>query len=147
MRNPLLLLFLLATACGGGDNLAGPTHADVGGAWRITFTNMTGSGATCNTNSGNLTLTHSSATAFGGTYGPVTVTCVAGVEELSGSFQGSVANGAVNGSSVQFDLDNEDVHQTGTVTGSSMSGSSRWDLDLGSGQAVLLDGTWSAAKQ
>ena len=147
MRNPLLLLLLLAAACGGGDDLAGPTHADVGGAWRIKFSNMSGTGATCNTNSADLTLTHSSATAFGGTYGPVIVTCVAGADEFSGTFQGTVVNGTVNGSSVAFDLDTPDVHQTGTVSGSSMSGSAHWIVNAPGGGTLTGSGTWSATKQ
>jgi len=147
MRNPLLLLLLLATACGGSDDLAGPTHADVGGAWRITFANMSGSGATCNSSTGNLTLTHSGATGFTGSYGPLTLSCTDGVDSFSGTFQGTVVNGTVNQNTVAFDLDTQDVHQTGTVSGATMSGSAQWDVNAPGGGSFTLNGNWSAEKQ
>jgi hypothetical protein len=147
MRRLSALLLLAAAACGGGDDLAGPSHAQIGGTWRITFTNMSGSGVTCSTSNGNMTLTHSGATAFTGSYGPITLTCTDGNETLSGTFSGVVVNGTVNVNTVAFDLDTQDVHQSGTVNGNSMSGSSQWDLDVGAGQSVRLNGNWSAAKQ
>jgi hypothetical protein len=54
----------------------------------------------------------------------------------------------MNGTTVSFDLDSPDLHQTGTVSGSSMSGVATWTFDFGSGtNPVTLTGTWEADKQ
>jgi hypothetical protein len=66
---------------------------------------------------------------------------------LTGTFSGVVVNGTVNVNTVAFDLDTRDVHQSGTVNGASMSGTSQWDLGVGGGQTMRLNGNWAAAKQ
>jgi len=48
---------------------------------------------------------------------------------------------------VEFDLDTQDAHQSGSVSGNSMSGTAQWRFDLGGGQIVTLNGNWSAVKQ
>jgi hypothetical protein len=94
-----------------------------------------------------MTLNQSGDT-FTGSYGPGTLTCLAGGESGSFNFNGTIVNGTVDGSSVAFDLDTQDLHHTGTINGNSMSGTARWTFDLGAGTGVVvLNGNWPAAKQ
>jgi hypothetical protein len=141
---PFLLLFAL-TACG-GDSPSGPSDAEIGGAWRISYTNMSGAGLTCNTPSAANVAVSQSGASFTGSYGPLTLRCTDGVTTVEGTFQGVIANGTVDVNAVAFDLDTQDFHQTGTVNGASMSGTARWVVDLGGGGTVTLNGNWSAVR-
>jgi hypothetical protein len=142
----LLSLLVLATACG-GDDPSGPSNANVGGIWHVTFSNMSGGGVTCNSNNSNMSLTHASGTAFSGSYGPMTLSCTNGTDTFQDTFQGTIVNGTVSVNAVTFDLDTQDFHQTGSANGNSMSGTAHWVIDLGAGQTATLNGNWSAAKQ
>jgi hypothetical protein len=158
-RSLPLLAFTLVVACG-GDDPSGPSQVDVGGVWRMTFSNMAGTGVSCNSDPGNMSLTMSGAT-FSGTYGPMTVSCTTGSGALQDSLQGVVVNGGVSGRAVSFDLDSPDLHQTGGTSACLpgecdipppysavyMSGTTHWTIDLGGGQTASLNGTWSAIKQ
>jgi hypothetical protein len=148
MRKALLLLVVgLVAACGGDNGPSGPSDSNVGGTWHVMFSNMSGSGVTCVTlQAGNLSLTQNGGT-FTGTYGPVTLSCTNGGETASDLFQGMIVNGTVDEDNVRFDLDTQDFHQVGTVSGNSMSGTARWEFDVGGGQTVVLNGSWSASKQ
>jgi hypothetical protein len=143
MRNLFVVLILGIVACGGD---AKPSDADVGGVWTATYTNMSGSGITCNSTNHPLTLVMTGST-FTGHYGPFTLHCTSGTESFDSQAQGTVVNGSTNLNSVAFDLDTQDFHQTGTVSGNSMSGTAQWNVDLGSNQNLTLNGSWSAAKQ
>jgi len=144
----LLLCSLLAlglAACG-GDKSTGPSDADIGGSWRITFTNMSGFGVSCNSNAFPLQITQSGST-FTGSYGLGTFTCTGPGGSTSVDVEGVVVNGTVDINAVAFDLDTQDAHQTGSVSGNSMSGTAWWRLDLGGGQIITFNGNWSAVKQ
>jgi hypothetical protein len=145
----VLLISALATvaaACGGDDS-TGPSQANVAGTWTLSASNMSGQGVSCNLGNTSVTLTQS-GTTFSGSYGPATITCFAGGQSSSVLAQGVIVNGAINGTAVQFDLDTQDLHHTGTVNGNSMSGTARWSFDLGAGTGVVsLNGNWSAARQ
>ena len=139
-------LTMVAGACGGDDS-TGPSRANVAGSWTLSASNVSGQGVSCNLGNTPMTLTQSGGT-FTGTYGPGTLTCVAGGESISGTTQGTIVSGTVDINAVQFDLDTQDFHHTGTVAGNSMSGTARWTFDLGAGiGVVVLNGNWSAAKQ
>ncbi len=85
-------------------------------------------------------------TTFTGTYSGGSMICTAlGQSVTLGPFQGTVVNGAINGTSVSFDLDTQDWRNTGTISGSSMSGQVTVRLDFGAGP-VTLSGNWSAAR-
>src|SRR6478672_11635923 len=143
----LLLCFSILLAFGCGGDSTGPSNASVAGSWMLSASNLSGQGISCNLHSTPMTLTQSGKT-FTGTYGPGTLTCLAGGESGSVNITGTVVNGTVDGGSVQFDLDTQDSHHTGTVNGNSMSGTARWTFDLGAGSGVVvLNGNWSAAKQ
>ena len=147
-RGWFLPLFVAAFlgACGGDDS-TGPSQASIAGAWTLSATNVSGQGVSCNLNNTPVTINQSGST-FTGTYGPGTVTCLAGAESVSFPVQGTVVNGTLNGNSVQFDLDTQDIHHVGTLSGNSMSGTVQWTIDFGGDIGVVtLSGNWSAAKQ
>jgi hypothetical protein len=112
----------------------------------MTASNMAGQGVSCSILNAPVTLSQSSAT-FTGNYGPATLSCVAGGQSASATVQGAIVSGSVDGNSVEFDLDTQDFHHTGSVSGNSMSGTARWNINLGGsvGQ-VTLNGNWSAAR-
>ncbi len=140
------VLVSVAAACGGDDS-TGPSQANVAGSWTLSASNVSGQGVSCNL-SPTAMIINQSGTTFSGSYGPGTVTCLAGGESASASVQGTVVNGTVNGNSVTFDLDTQDTRFTGTMSGNSMSGAVRWVIDLGGDiGVVLLNGNWAAAKQ
>src|SRR4051794_12957750 len=143
-----LVLFILTIAAGacGGDS-TGPSQANLAGSWTLIASNMSGQGVSCNLLNTPLSLTQS-GTTFTGTYGPGTLSCQAGGQPASTGVNGSVVNGTINGNSVQFDLDTQDLHHTGSINGNSMSGTARWVFDFGGSIGVVtLNGNWSAAKQ
>ena len=138
------LLALGLAACG-GDKSTGPSDANIGGSWQITFTNMSGSGVSCNSNAFPLQITQSGAT-FTGSYGVGSFTCAGPGGSISVNVQGVVANGTVDINAIAFDMDTQDFHHTGSVSGNSMSGTARWRFDVGGGQVITLNGNWSAVK-
>jgi hypothetical protein len=136
---------LLLAGCGGDST--GPSDANVAGTWTLSASNMSGQGVSCNLGNTPLTISQSGGT-FTGSYGPGTLTCVAGTESASVPVHGTVVNGTVNLSAVQFDLDTQDLHHTGTVSGNSMSGTAQWSFDFGGDIGVMtLNGNWAAARQ
>lgn len=142
----LFLALPAFSACGGGDS-TGPSDANVGGVWTFSISNMSGQGVSCRLGNTPLTLSQSGRT-FTGSYGPGTITCQAGSEAFSGTTQGTIVSGTVDANAVQFDLDTQDFHHTGSISGNSMSGSARWILDLGGSVGVItLNGNWAAARQ
>ena len=96
---PIIVVAASLFACGGGDS-QGPKLADVAGAWRATWTNMSGGGHSCGLTLA-MTLTHQ-GTAFTGSYSNAIVACDG---QSSAPFTGTVVNGAVNGDQLSFDLD------------------------------------------
>lgn len=132
--------------CGGGDP-AGPSNANVAGTWTLTMSNLSGEGVSCNLGSTPLTITQS-GTTFSGSYGPGAFTCSAGSQSSGVQVHGTVVNGTIDGNAVTFDMDTQDFHQTGSVAGTSMSGTARWTFDLGGSTGiVVLNGNWAAASQ
>jgi hypothetical protein len=154
-----LLAVTVALACG-DDDPTGPSQADVGGVWRITFSNMSNSGISCSSNTSDMSLTMSGVT-FSGTYGPINLSCTNGTGTFQKTLQGAIVNGTVANTAVSFDLDSPNFHQTGTASACLpgecavpspnpaiyMSGTAQWTMDLGGGQTAALNGSWSATKQ
>lgn len=151
--------YLLAAACAllmlagcSGDSQTGPTglqHANVAGSWTYNATNLSGTvmgfAMSCNIEGMTLNLTQT-GTSFSGTCGPSTITCFGGGVQVDDTLPGSVVvNGLVNGNNVQFDIETSDYRNTGTVSGSSMSGTVSIRLDLGD-EVVTLAGNWAAAR-
>lgn len=141
------LALLLVAGCG-DDGPTAPDPSTLNGTWSASFTSLSGSGITCSTTPVTATLTASGNT-FTGNYGTGTMTCAAGGQSESAPIPGGViVNGTINGNAVTFDLDTPELHQTGTLSGNSMSGTAVWQLDLGPPYGVIaLTGSWSATKQ
>jgi hypothetical protein len=141
-----VLLVAGLAGCGGSD-ATGPSNASVGGAWILNVSNLSGQGVSCSLAAAPMTLVQT-GTTFSGSYGPGTITCVSGGQSVGGEIEGIVASGTIDGNAVAFDLDTQDFHLTGSVSGNSMSGTARWTLDLGgSTGVVVLNGNWSAVRQ
>jgi hypothetical protein len=140
----ILLCWVLA--CGDGT---GPAEVNVTGIWTVTFSDLSGGGFSCSSIAPTtLTLTQTGETVSGA-YNGGEVAC----SGPNGSFSfpagsGDVVNGEVNGTTISFDLDSPEIHQSGTVTGSSMSGTATWQTFFGTEtEAVTLTGTWEADRQ
>ena len=146
LRGLLVSVLTLAVGCSGDDS-TGPSRANVAGSWILSASNLSGQGVSCNLRNTPMALSQSGET-FTGSYGPGVFTCVAGGESGSVNITGTVVSGTVDGNSIQFDLDTQDRHHSGTMSGNSMSGTARWTFDLGAGiGVVVLNGNWAAAKQ
>lgn len=149
MRRCLIIALCGVAACGGGSNTEPPPAADVSGTWSAAVSNMTGGAISCSsTGATQLTLTQTRNT-FSGLYSGGALTCSGPRGNSSAPvLSGSVKNGAVDGNNVSFDIDTPDSHFTGTVSGTSMSGTARWRIDFGPPNGVVtLDGNWEAAMQ
>src|SRR5574341_870008 len=138
----LVLSFVLLTAGCGTE----PDPINLNGNWIASWTNLNGSGVTCNVTGVHLSLTHSAGAAtFSGTYNGGTITCSGPGGTASGSFQpGTIVSGSLSGNTVNFDLNASNERQTGSVTGSSMSGTAVWSETLDNGSTIALNGSWSA---
>jgi hypothetical protein len=129
-------IIVLLAACDGSTE---PPKVNVTGNWAIAWPSMTGSGGyaglTCSISGMTLSVTQTGQ-SFSGTYSSSTITCNGNAVAATA---GVVVSGTVSGNSVSFDLDNATTHQTGTISGNTMSGSAAWTDATGS-----LSGTWSA---
>lgn len=144
LRRGIVLITLGLVACGGDSTGPGAT-ANVTGTWSGTVSNLSGSGVVCQITGATITLSQSGAT-FTGTYTNALISCTANGQTQSGLTAGSIVNGKVTGTAVEFDFDTPDAHATGTISGNSMSGSTTFRINTGS-TTVNLVGQWSAARQ
>jgi len=146
MRRSLLGLLAILLACGGDDS-TGPS-TNVAGTWTASLSNMSGSGISCSSTSPTTITISQQSTTFSGSYSGGELTCTGPggtASEFIGS--GTILNGTLNGNSVSMDLDTPDFHLTGTVSGSSMSGTAQWVIDFGQPTGVVtLNGNWGAAR-
>jgi hypothetical protein len=137
MKKLLSIALLLALAsCGGGRDAVGVGGGvNVTGSWSTTI-NISNGSVTC-VLTFPMQLTQSGST-FTGTYANGSVDCNGTVQTGAA---GNIVNGTLNGSSVTFDVDDANGHQTGTVNGSTMSGTAAWNVS-----GTALSGTWQAHK-
>lgn len=141
-----LALTLLA-ACGGDDGPTSPKAVDLSGTWRITFTNLSGSGITCGTTGIDYVISQTGSTFTGSSPSTYRFTCTDGVSTESETLTGAViTNGQIDGSQVAFDLATSAAHQTGMVSGNSLTGSATWTLDLGGAGTVVLRGQFGGVR-
>jgi hypothetical protein len=145
MRYAVLLALGLVFGCGGDDGGGGlepPEDADVSGAWTASWNNLnSAAGLTCLAQNMRLSINQSGGTFTGVTNGGQ-FTCGSTVVNMR-SF--TIVNGTVDENRVAFDLGDQNLHQTGTVSGNSMSGNATWTQSL-DGVPFTLNGTWSAAR-
>ena len=154
MRKQLWALMALAlVACGGDSTGPSNTPPNVAGAWRFTWANMDatvdGETIVC-TAIMDFNLNQSGATFSGvqtQTLGNMTCTILGEGTVLDEALGGeTIINGQLTGQQVSFRLGTVDGTNTGTISGTSMTGNASWVFDLGGGTSVSLTGTWSAAK-
>ena len=137
IRSLLMVLVPLAVASCSHDATSSQT---ISGDWTVSLS-IHGSGLTCSAGY-KMHITESSPT-FTGTYDSGSISCTPG-GGASGIY-GPITNGTINGNAIEYNVDNSDLHQVGTVSGSSMSGTANWNFVSG-GSSVLLVGTWTATR-
>jgi hypothetical protein len=149
MKRFLMLVLLLPLfAC--GDDSTGPEE-NLNGTWRFSYSNMTGSyigiTVTCTVTAVDVTLTTSGNTFSGIQQGTGRLTCTGGGQTLADSqIAGeTIVNGQINGSTVTFRLGSINGQHTGTITGTSMTGTAQWIISSGN-VSVTLNGQFTAAK-
>jgi hypothetical protein len=142
-----VLLLAAATAIAACGDSTAPA-ADVSGSWSLTISNLAGGGATCDFTAMTLTLTQTGST-FSGTHGTGTISCSGGGSSFTDPVgSGPIVNGTVGGSgSVAFDFETSDFHLSGTISGTSMSGTATLKVDAGAPVGVVtLTGNWGASR-
>jgi hypothetical protein len=80
--------------------------------------------------------------SFVGSYAGGILTC--GTSADSGFF-GDVVSGTVAGPAVTFDFDNTDWINTGSLSGTTMTGQTIWTVGIGT-SVYQLTGPWTATK-
>jgi hypothetical protein len=146
MKRTLGLLALALVLSLGCSDSTGPKIAAVAGVWAYSTTNVQGSGANCSSTGTILTLTQSGAT-FSGTYAGGTLTCTTPLGPVVQQITtGVVANGTVSESAVSFNLDTSDWTNTGSISGTTMTGTLVVRVVIG-GTSAVLTGSFTATKQ
>jgi hypothetical protein len=137
---------VLLTACGDSTGVLIGSSSDLSGSWKYTATNLTSGDVTCGFSNVNISLTQSGAT-FSGTTAGGTITCSsAGQTFVDGLGGDIVANGTIAGNSVQFDIGTPDLHHTGTMSGSSISGTLTVRVAVTNGTVTMV-GPFSMVRQ
>lgn len=147
MPKTLAATIALATflaAC--SDDPAEPSIPDVAGSWTYAATSLTGSGITCSFRHVPMTLAQN-GTTFSGAYSGGVFACSGPGGSISEQVAGgAVASGTIDGNSVEFDIDSPDWRNTGTISGSSMSGTVVVRASDGT-TTITLTGDFTASKQ
>lgn len=146
-RSLLLSLVVVVAACGG--DATGPKNASVGGTWRFAFTlsgTMSGVAVTCTVGGADFNLTQSGNTFSGVQVGTGTLTCTApGTQAFNEQIAGeTIVNGQINGNAVTFSLGSIPGQHSGSISGTSMSGTAQWNLP--GATPIVLGGQFTAAK-
>ena len=119
--------------------------ANISGQWTYNISNAAGSGLSCNLTGITLSLTQTGSTFTGTTTGGL-ISC-SGPGGSASDVLGNdvVANGHIDGNAVQFDISTQDIHNTGTLSGNSMSGSVTIRV-VSSGVTFVLNGNFTAVR-
>lgn len=155
---PLVLLCatLFAVACE-SEGPSGVDGASVNGRWIYVASEMTGTQVTCSTTEVTITLVQSPSlqvdAVFEGTTFNFQVECSRGEQTATLLFtEGTtIENGEIDDGRVSFDFASPDFLHTGTLEGSTMSGTLATRLDLSDTPIsnvgeVNLVGTWQAVR-
>src|SRR5579862_2969471 len=147
MRSRTILCVAMSIGLAACGSSTAPGGISVGGHWHITVTNLSGGGHVC---SGGFDVNFvQSLGTFNGQYANNTITCTTSGGDVSiGPGAGSVADGKVDGQTIDFQLDNSSHAFSGTVNVTQMSGGVTWTQDFHDGNPpVSLAGAWTAQKQ
>jgi hypothetical protein len=138
-----VLIAAFAAAC--GDDATGPSVPNVAGSWIYAATNVTAGSVTCSFTNVNMTLTQS-GTSFSGTYSGGLLSCTGPGGTISEQIGGGpISAGTISGTTVTFDIDSSDWRNTGTIAGSSMTGTVVVRIVV-EGSTVTLTGNFSASR-
>jgi len=145
-----LLLIPLFLACaddgdGEGDDVVGPSLPRVTGTWSYSMSNLSGGGISCFESGTTLNL-YQHGTTFTGSFSGGVFIC--GLDAVFVA-DGRVINGSITSdSAVSFDMRTDGWHNSGTLSGDSMSGTATVPLDAGPPVGrVTLTGTFAAVRQ
>ena len=150
-HHPTAILLVLLWRAGCGGDAAGPeipTYPNVAGTWTYNASNLSGAGGSCNVTGLILTISQSGGT-FSGSYSGGNTSCVIGAQNYpAGPSSGTIVSGTVTeGGTISFDFDTADWRNSGTIVGSSASGTATVRLDLGAPVGVLvLSGNWAIGR-
>lgn len=143
MRKLLPLIAVAVLAACGGDS-SGP-GTSVAGSWLYSVSNLSSGSLTCSSSGTTLSITQSGS-SFSGSYSGGTLTCITPSGSSSVAIGGgAVVSGSISGNSVSFNLDTSDWHNSGTITGGSMSGTVTVHLTV-DGTTYTLTGNFGAAR-
>ncbi len=146
MKRFLLIAFTLALAACRGDS-SGVDTTSLTGTWRFAW-NVAGrySGAwyTCRISYADFQLTQSGNTFSGVQAAPFFRTCGPPGSMVASPASRETITGEIDGSTVTFILHSGEA-QTGTLSGTSISGNAEWSWPSMEG-TVTLTGTFTAAK-
>ena len=127
---------------------AGPGNNALDGSWFAGTVSVANPSVSCTASNLSFQLAQS-GTTVSGTYYWSDLTCQGpGAPPSFGSMTGQIANGAVIGNSVAFDLGNTGFHFSGTFSGSALYGPCSLTLFFAppTGQATM-GGAWTASPQ
>ena len=89
-------------------------------------------------------------TSFVGTYRQAALVCtLTGTPQLIDFGQGNIVSGSLNGNQVQFDVDSETIHNSGTLVGDDMNGQVEVQLVIqvdSQIDTIFVVGPWSATR-
>jgi hypothetical protein len=136
---------IAAVSCGGGDSTGPDSTRDIGGNWNGTATyNNAQLQITC-TFSGSVSIVQSGTNFTGQVTGSV-ITCIGAGGASSGSGDGPITGGQVNGNTLSYS--NGGCTYTGTITGTPanrVEGDVSCDVAIG-GTTYPFDGTWQISR-
>ena len=136
-----IALALAATAC---SDSTGPKDANVAGSWTYNATNLAGGGLSCSISGVTVTISQSGST-FTGSYSTGSLSCGSvGGANFAG---GTVVSGTVSNNAVTFNFDTQDWTHAGSVSGSSIAGTTSVRLILTGGQTLIMNGNFSMVKR
>ena len=147
-------LVLLGAACSSGSSSTGPAgDANIAGTWQFNWNSLQGviSGVaiTC-TSILNFAITQTGTTFSGVQALPNgNLTCNGGGQPLINATIGSetIVAGQVSGNNVSFRLGSVNGNHSGTVSGTSMTGTGTRNIPQTTGGTLILTGEWNAAKK
>lgn len=144
----------LGTAACGGDGVTDSDNTpSVVGTWQFNWNSLSGTydGITVTCRSAlNFTLSQTGTTFSGIEATPIGfISCDALGEEIINATVSdeTIVNGQLNGTNVSFRLGSVNGNHTGTVSGTSMTGSGTWNIPQTVGGNLVLTGEWTAAKK
>lgn len=140
VRGLIRSVTIAALAVGCGDSTA-PDNS-VSGTWRLTHSGISSGGESCSI-AGTTMVINQSGSVFSGTYSGGIVSCGGDVVGVLGN--GVIVNGAISGSTIEFNIDNNTWHNEGTLTANGMSGTASLAFSVGSG-TVQGSGSFEATR-